>query len=90
MAGGPAYERVGVVQRKRRWAVVVGPPAISNILLHCRAPRKTFVDCILGVRVLDLIKQEANLVLLDAELLNPPSGMGTQRAGRPCLPQKFV
>lgn len=43
--------------------------------------------CILGVRVLNLIEQEANLVLLDAELLTPPSDLCTQRTGRPCLPQ---
>lgn len=42
------------------------------------------------MRVLNLIEQEANLVLLDAELLTPPSDLCTQRAGRPCLPQGFV
>lgn len=61
----------------------------SNIL-HCRESRKTSVVSVLGVRLLDLAKQVASLVLLAAELLTPPSGMGTQRAGRPCCLPGFV
>lgn len=35
----------------------------SNIL-HCRESRKTSVVCVLGVRLLELAKQIASLVLL--------------------------